>query len=383
MSETAFSFLTAGRIEFGRGVSDQAAQITLGFGRRILLVRGRSVARVDALGDEMRALGADVAEIFSSGEPTVQALNAGLTAGRELRADAVLAVGGGAVIDLGKAIAALLPGDGAVMDHLEGVGGARPLAADPLPMIAVPTTSGTGAEVTKNAVITVPEAGRKVSLRDPRMLPDVALVDPALTDHTPRAQTLASGLDALTQVIEPYVSSRANPLTDALCRAAIPKGARALARLAEAEDPQARDDMAFVSLAGGLALANAGLGAVHGLAGVLGGRLGAPHGLICGRLLGPVMVANGASLRAAGEVSERFQDVAEWVGQGFDLAPDSVFEQMPELLDRWQVQRLSQWLSAETDLTQIAEEAAGASSMKANPCVLPVSELVGIMRQAI
>lgn len=350
---------------------------------RVLLVRGRSVAWIDALRNELRALGVDVVEVFSSGEPTVQALDVGLKAGRKLRADAVLAVGGGAVIDLGKAIAALLPGGGAVMDHLEGVGGAQPLTAAPLPMIAIPTTSGTGAEVTKNAVITVPEAGRKVSLRDPRMLPDIALVDPALTDHTPRAQTLASGLDALTQVIEPYVSRRANPLTDALCRAAIPKGAQALARLAEAECTEARDDMAFVSLAGGLALANAGLGAVHGLAGVLGGRLGAPHGLICGRLLGPVMVANASAIEDAGGALDRFQEVAGWVAQGFDQAPDGIFVRLPDLLDDWQVQRLSHWRTPQTDLAQIAEEAAGASSMKANPCVLPASDLVRIIQQAM
>ncbi|WP_300014038.1 iron-containing alcohol dehydrogenase [uncultured Roseobacter sp.] len=383
MSETAFSFLTAGRIEFGRGVSDQAGQLALGFGTRVLVVRGRSVPFVNDLRGALWRLGANVEEVFRAGEPTLEALQTGLDVGRTLQADVILAVGGGAVIDLGKAIAALLPGSGAVMDHLEGVGGAQPLTCAPLPMIAIPTTSGTGAEVTKNAVITVLEAGRKVSLRDPRMVPDVALIDPALTDHTPRAQTLASGLDALTQVIEPYVSHRANPLTDALCRAAIPKGARALARLAAAEDPQARDDMAFVSLAGGLALANAGLGAVHGLAGVLGGRLGAPHGLICGRLLGPVMAANAASLRAAGGASERFQEVAGWVGQGFDQDPNGIFERLPDLLDDWQVQRLSHWLTPEIDLMQIAEEAAGASSMKANPCVLLASDLVGIMQQAM
>lgn len=383
MSKTAFSFLTAGRIEFGRGVSEQAAQLALGFGTRVLLVRGRSVPFVNDLRDALRGLGAEVEEVFSTGEPTLEALEAGLDIGRTLQVDVILAIGGGAVIDLGKAIAALLPGDGAMMDHLEGVGCGKPLTAAPLPMVAIATTSGTGAEVTKNAVITVPEAGRKVSLRDSRMVPDVALIDPALADHTPRAQTLASGLDALTQVIEPYVSRRANPLTDALCCAAIPKGAQALARLAEAECPQARDDMAFVSLAGGLALANAGLGAVHGLAGVLGGRLGAPHGLICGRLLGPVMVANAAAIGVAGGALDRFQEVAGWVAQGFDQAPDSVFERLPNLLDDWQVERLTHWLTPEVDLAQIAEEAAETSSMKANPCVLPASELVRLMRLAM
>ncbi|WP_438810651.1 iron-containing alcohol dehydrogenase [Roseobacter cerasinus] len=378
-----FSFLTAGRILFGRGQAAHLCAETLRMGRKVLLVRGRSGPWVDQVIKELTAEGAKVEAVLCTGEPTVAMVRAAVNAGRTMGGEVVVAIGGGSVIDLGKATAALLPGDTDVMDHLEGVGQAQPLKSKPLPFIAVPSTSGTGAEVTKNAVIAVPEARRKVSLRDDRMLPDLAIVDPALTDHAPRAQTLASGLDALTQVIEPYLSCRANPLTDALCRAAIPKGARALARLAKGEDAGARDDMAFVSLVGGLALANAGLGAVHGLAGVLGGRTGAPHGLICGRLLGPVLVANAAALDRDGADLTRFHEVAAWLGGGFGIAPDAVAHQLPALLDEWQVPRLTQWLTPETDLLAIAEEAAGASSMKANPCVLSSDALVEIMTQAI
>lgn len=383
MSLPEFSFLTAGRILFGRGQAAHLCAETLGMGRKVLMVRGRSVLWVDQLTEELLAQGADVETVVCTGEPTVDMVRAAVEAERVMGAEVVVAIGGGSVVDLGKATAALLPGDRDVMDHLEGVGQGQPLAAQPLPFIAVPTTSGTGAEVTKNAVIAVPEVGRKVSLRDDRMLPDLAIVDPALTDHAPRAQTLASGLDALTQVIEPYLSCRANPLTDALCRAAIPKGAQALARLAKGEDERARDDMAFVSLMGGLALANAGLGAVHGLAGVLGGRVGAPHGLICGRLLGPVLVANAAMLDGEDTDITRFHEVDAWLGGGFGVAPDTVAAQLPILLDDWQVPRLAQWLTPKTDLTLIAEEAASASSMKANPCVLPTEALVEIMTQAI
>lgn len=383
MNLPEFSFLTAGRILFGRGQAGHLCAEILRLGRKVLLVRGRSVLWVDQVTEELLTQGADVETVVCTGEPTVAMVRAAVEAGRAAGCKVVVAVGGGSVVDLGKAVAALLPGATDVMDHLEGVGGVQPLAAQPLPFIAVPTTSGTGAEVTKNAVIAVPEAGRKVSLRDDRMLPDLAIVDPALTDLAPRAQTLASGLDALTQVVEPYVSCTANPLTDALCRAAIPRGAGALARLAEVEDAAARDDMAFVSLMGGLALANAGLGAVHGLAGVLGGRTGAPHGLICGRLLGPVLVANAEALGRDDTDLSRFHEVAAWLGAGFGLSPDTVAHELSAHLDSWQVPRLAQWLTPETDLRAIAEEAASASSMKANPCVLPVGVLVDILKQAI
>lgn len=383
MSLPPFSFLSPGRIEFGRGVRAQTAQRAVAHGKSILLVRGRSVPWVDALTEELHSMGAEVTSVFNSGEPTVSGVEQALQQARARGAEVVVAVGGGAVLDLGKAVAALTPGTGAIMDHLEGVGAAKPLHADPLPFIAVPTTAGTGAEVTKNAVIAVPEAGRKVSLRDDRMVPDVAIIDAALTDGAPRAQTLASGLDALTQVIEPFLSHRANPLTDALCRSAIPLGAMALARLSKGEDTQARDDMALVSLSGGLALANAGLGAVHGLAGVLGGRLGAPHGLICGRLMGPVLAANARAIAEAGADLSRFEAVAQWLGDAFERDATTVFEDLPTLLDSWKVPRLAQWLTSETDLEAIAREAAGASSMKANPCVLSTGALVQAMQRAV
>jgi alcohol dehydrogenase class IV len=191
------------------------------------------------------------------------------------RPDWVAALGGGAAIDLGKALAALIPAPDGPMEHLEVVGKGLPLKVPPLPFIAIPTTAGTGAEVTRNAVIGLPDHGRKVSLRDERMVARVAIVDPALTDGCPRGVTLASGLDAVTQVIEPFVSVKATPYTDALARPAIATGMAALMRLMQGEDPEARDRLAWVSLCGGLALSNGGLGAVHGFAGVIGGMTGA------------------------------------------------------------------------------------------------------------
>ncbi|WP_298838620.1 iron-containing alcohol dehydrogenase [uncultured Roseobacter sp.] len=379
---TPFTFLTAGRVVFGRGVSDQVAGIVSGFGARVLLVRGRSVPFADSLVRALEASGAQVTPVSCTAEPDVRMVSRGLEAGRGAACNVVVSVGGGAVIDLGKAIAALLPGGGQVLDHLEGVGGGAPLMQNPLPFVAVPTTSGTGAEVTRNAVIAVPEAGRKVSLRDDRMLPDVAVIDPALTDGSPRSVTLSAGLDAVTQVIEPLLCNRHNPVTDALCRAAIPQGLQALAVLEQREDRDARDAMAFCSLAGGLALANAGLGAVHGLAGVLGGRLGAPHGLICGRLLGPVLVANRDEMQKSGADVARFDEVQAMFAGAFHLQGD-VFAQIQPMLDRWGVARLGAWVRDDTDLSAIADEAETASSMKANPCGLSRDTLVSIMRDAI
>ncbi|WP_425274347.1 iron-containing alcohol dehydrogenase [Sulfitobacter delicatus] len=372
-----FAFATAGRIRFGRGVASEAVEAVRGYGHKVLLLRGGSVAWVDDLAQALAAAGCEVVQLRSSGEPSVEDVRAAVVAGRGV--DVVLGVGGGAVIDLAKAAAALIPSDCDVMDHLEVVGAGKPLAADPLPMIAMPTTAGTGAEVTKNAVIAVPEAGRKVSLRDDRMLPRLALVDQALTDNAPRGVTLGSGLDALVQVIEPYLSSRANPFTDALCRAAIPQGIAALQRLAKGEDAAARDALAYVSLSGGLALANAGLGAVHGLAGVIGGRFGAPHGLICGRLLGPVLAANADALGP----SKRMAEVRSWLAEGFDLPDAGAFYALSDLLDEWGLDRLGRWIPEDGDLGETALEAAVSSSMKANPCVLSEAALESCIRAAL
>ncbi len=372
---TPFSFMTAGRILFGRGSAQDTARLAAGFGTRILLVRGRTVDWVETLLNDLRSSGCEFVQHVQPTEPTVADVTAALDLGRRFGAKAVIAVGGGSVIDLGKAAAALLPGKSGVMDHLEVVGKGRPLSEAPLPFIAIPTTAGTGAEVTKNAVIGVPEAGRKVSLRDDRMMPEIAIVDPALTDGAPRGVTLASGLDAITQVIEPYLSSRANPLTDALCREAIPRGLAALARLMQDESPAMRDELAFVSLTGGIALSNAGLGAVHGLAGIIGGRFQAPHGVICGRLLGPVLAANRAEMARAGADLTRFDEVAISMGAAFGLPHDKVFERLGDRLDRLGVPRLGRWLDDGADIGALARDALGSSSMKANPCDLPAPAL--------
>lgn len=374
-----FDLITPGAILFGRGRAAEAAARIAAFGRRVLLVRGRSVAFADTLARRLRDDGCEVLEQHAKGEPDLDALKAALAEAREFAPEAVAGIGGGSVIDLAKALAALVPSPRPVLDHLEVVGRGLPLEAEPLPFIALPTTAGTGAEATRNAVIGVAEHARKVSLRDARMLPRIALVDPALTDGCPRAVTLASGLDAITQVIEPYLSSRATPVTDALCRDAIPRGLAALKRLMEGEDATAREEMAYVSLIGGIALANAGLGAVHGLAGVIGGRSGAPHGAICGRLLVPVLRANRAAMAAAGQDLSRIDEVARWTAAAGHGEGASALDQFAAWIDRNGLPSLEGMAEGPLDAAAIALDSAASSSMKGNPVPLSQTTLCAII----
>lgn len=374
-----FQLLLPGRILFGRGEAAKTAGLAAGFGLRVLLVHGRDAARAAWLRADLNRAGSKVHALTCGQEPDLPMLEAALAEARVFAPDVVIGLGGGSVLDLAKALAGLIPATGAVLDHLEGVGRGLPLTQSPLPFIAVPTTSGTGAEATKNAVIDVPAQRRKVSLRDDRMMARLAIVDPALTDGCPRGVTLASGLDALTQVIEPYVCNRANPASDALARAAIPMALAALPVLMQGEDAAARDTMAWVSLSGGIALANAGLGAVHGLAGVIGSVTGAAHGAICGTLLPFVIAANRAAV-PAGPIAERLAEVDGMLSAAFGGGGPGT-----DALHRWSRRNGLPGLAAlgldAKDHDSVAA-AAGASSMKANPVVLSEAVLQTILRAA-
>ncbi|MFD1794884.1 iron-containing alcohol dehydrogenase [Paracoccus aurantiacus] len=376
----AFGFALPGQVLFGRGEAAKAPGLTLQFGRRGLVVHGASPARAVWLVDALRDAGAQITTLSCGAEPTLPMLLDALTQAREARPDWVLAIGGGAVIDMGKALAALIPATSDPMDHLEVVGRGLPLLVDPLPFIAMSTTAGTGAEATRNAVIGLPDHGRKVSLRDARMLPRIAIVDPALTDHCPHAVTLASGLDALAQVIEPYVSAKATPFTDAISGPAIAPGLKALQKLMQGEDAAARDVMAWVSLSGGVALANGGLGAVHGFAGVIGGETGAAHGAICGVLLGPVLDANRAC--ATGEAARRIADICDLLATAFGVDAGDA----PAALADWARDAGLPSLSAQ-GLTaarhaDVAVAATQSSSYKGNPAPLDTDDLLRILARA-
>jgi alcohol dehydrogenase class IV len=377
----AFSLLTPQEIVFGRGQIAQLNDRARKLGTRALVVHGRSPARLERVFQSLGDL--EIVQTLSiTKEPDLQTLIAAVSKGKSLGIEVVLGIGGGSVMDAAKVLAAMLPSETELISHLEVVGQGLPLSARRLPLILVPTTSGTGAEVTRNAVIDVPDAQRKVSLRDAQLLPDLALIDPALTDHCPRLVTLHSGLDAITQVIEPYVSSRSTVFTDMLCVEAIPKGLRALQQLMKAETEWARNDLAQVSLFGGLALANSGLGVVHGIAGPLGGLCGAPHGAICGALLPAGIAANRNSVETA-EVRARLDRVIDWIAEVFETPSDQALT----LFRQWIADNGLPGLAAlgvnEDHITQTAHTAASSSSMKANPVVLPTESIAAIMRESL
>ncbi|TMV08480.1 iron-containing alcohol dehydrogenase [Ruegeria sediminis] len=378
-----FTFQTAGMIVFGRGKAASAVEMIQPWGRRVLLVRGTSVEWADRFAVDLSQSGKDVSEHRTRGEPTLDQVRAAIAAGRERGVEQVVAVGGGSVIDLGKAAAALIPGQGDIAEHLEGSGPAKPLDTAPLPFTAIPTTAGTGTEVTKNAVIGIPQAQKKVSLRDARMFPRLAVVDPALTDGAPWSVTLASGMDALTQVIEPFLSARATPLTDALCTSVMDNGFAALEKLAQGENQAARDQLAYVSLTGGIALANAGLGAVHGFAGVIGGRTTAPHGLICARLLGPVLQANAEAAIRAKQDMTKYRIIEEAIARATGLPPERAFAGLGDWLTGMGLPRLSDWMDDPSDIPAICEAAQKSSSMQSNPHRLAPDRLASILASAL
>ncbi|WP_029031599.1 iron-containing alcohol dehydrogenase [Salinarimonas rosea] len=378
----SFTFGPSGQIVFGRGRAAEAPGLVAAMARRVVLVHGRDSARAGWLHEGLVACGVAVTALGCPGEPTLPLLEDALETARAFAPDAVVAIGGGAAIDLGKALAALIPQETAPLDHLEVVGRGLPLGRAPLPCIALPTTAGTGAEVTKNAVVGVPEHRRKVSLRDARMVPRLAIVDPALTDGLPRAPTLASGLDALTQVIEPYLSARANPFTDALCRAAIPLALPALARLMEAEDADARDAMAFVSLCGGLALAHAGLGVVHGLAGPIGGLADAPHGAVCGALLPHALEALDAAAAPGSELARRLAEVRPDLAPALGVSPEETPRALAAFSARHGLPGLAALGVDPADHETLAEMAETSSSMKASAIAFDAPALVAVLRAA-
>ncbi|HDU2400213.1 TPA: iron-containing alcohol dehydrogenase [Klebsiella pneumoniae] len=361
---TPFTVLMPANIRFGRGQAESAAPWLAQQGGPILLVHGASPQRAAFLRQQLEALQLAVTTLAISREPWLSDIEQGVQLAREKGIRAVVSLGGGPVID-----------------YLEVVGTGRQLEASPLPFVAIPTTAGTGAEVTKNAVINVPEQQRKVSLRDDRMLPDLAIVDPALTDNAPRSITLSSGLDALTQVIEPWLCSRATPFTDALCQQAIPRGIRALKILMEQECPTSRDEMAWVSLCGGLALANAGLGVIHGLAGPLGGLSRASHGALCGSLLPFGLALNESQINDPG-LRQRVNDVRRWLADGLDVPVDQVWDSLREWSHRAGLGTLRDLGVARDALEPAALAASTSSSMKANPVSLSGEQLLEMLEAA-
>lgn len=381
-----FEFATATRIIFGAGTAAEVPAVASQLGRRALVVTGGSQKRAQALVDGLARERMTVTAYSVTGEPTIETVEKGNSIAKEASCDVVLGLGGGSAIDAGKAIAALMTNPGRPLEYLEVIGQGKPLASAPAPYVAIPTTAGTGAEVTRNAVLKSTEHRVKVSLRSPAMLPRVAVVDPELTYGLSPELTASTGLDALAQVIEPFVSNKANPITDAICREGIRRAGRSLRRAcSHGDDAAAREDMAMASLCGGLALANAKLGAVHGLAGPLGGMIDAPHGVLCGRLLPHVMEANTHALRERepqSNVLARYGEIAQLLtGDSTATTEDGVAWVGAACSDLAIPPLISYGLS-EHDFPLVIEKAAASSSMKGNPTVLTPADLRQILEAA-
>jgi len=381
-----FEFATATRILFGPGSSRQLPTIAGGLGSRALLVTGKNSTRSARIVQSLESAGVAVTPFAVSGEPSVSIVEQGIQHAKHAGCDLVISVGGGSAIDAGKAIAVMLANPGELLDYLEVIGRGQTLPAPSLPFIALPTTAGTGSEVTRNAVLASPEHRVKVSLRSPSMLPKAAIVDPELTFGLPAAVTAATGLDALTQLIEPYVCARANPMIDALCLEGIDRAARSLRACVQKDTPEARTDMSLAALFGGLALANAGLGAVHGFAGPIGGMFDAPHGAVCGLLLPAVMETNLAALKARSPAHPsvpKYDLLAKRLTGDPSATADQGIHWVRELVAELGIPPLSSYGIRPQDVAAVVPKAAAASSMKANPIVLTPEELSGILERAL
>ena len=382
-----FEFATATRVVFGAGVLREIGPVAKQLGRSALVVSGRDTRRAEPLVALLREQGVGAVAFSVPGEPEVETVRRGVGLARQEKCDLVISFGGGSALDAGKAIAAMLATKGELLDYLEVIGRGKALAKPSAPFVAIPTTAGTGSEVTRNAVLASPDHGVKVSLRSPFMLPRIALVDPELTYGLPPAITASTGLDALTQLIEPYVCSRTNPITDALCVEGIRRAARSLRVAFEnGRNAAAREDMAVASLFGGLALANAGLGAAHGLVGPIGGRFTAAHGAVCAALLPHVMAANLRALRDRQPTSEtlrRYEQVARLLTGNASAVAETGVQWVRKLVQDLQIPPLGHYGIQREHVAELVEKAAQASSMKANPIALTGDELADILQRAI
>ncbi len=382
----SFEFASPNRIIFGEGSLSKVSEIAPEFGRKALIVTGKGSVPLDNLLSYLDSAGVGWEVFRISREPDVPLIQAGVAQGKVIECNLIIGFGGGSSLDSAKAIAALMTNPGNLLDYLEVIGEGKKIPDPPTPMIAIPTTAGTGTEVTRNAVIASPEHHVKVSMRSLMMIPTVAIVDPELTYTMPPSVTASTGMDALIQVIEAYVSNRANPMTDIISKEGIRLGARSLlAAYRDGENRDARRDMALTSLFGGLALANGGLGAVHGFAGPIGGMFNAPHGAICASLIPYVMKYNVKALEAyaGGEaVRMRYAEIAQWLTGDVDAEIEDGVAWIAELAETIHIPGLRAFGIEKSDFQRIVEKASVSSSMQKNPIKLDESTLESILNEA-
>ena len=366
-------------VRFGAGRVSEAPQALVELGaNRVMVITGRTTSRADAIRSTLNEVGISTVVFGVAAEPSIERVRAAVALLAEAGCDAVLGFGGGSALDVAKAAAVLAPSGSDPMDHLEVIGAGRPIERAGLPCVAVPTTAGTGSEVTRNSVLS--GGGVKASLRSPLMLPKVALVDPDLLVGVPKPTIAASGMDALSQLIEPLLSLRANPFTDALARDGIRRSARSLSRAYQEgmDDPGVREDLALASLFGGVCLANSGLGAVHGLAAAAGARLSAPHGAVCAAVLAAAMDMNLRALRerAPGHSAlGRMDEVAALLTDRSDATPEDAIVWLEELTSALSIPGLASYGLDQDQIPAVVAAAQKASSMRGNPIELSDEEV--------
>ncbi|MBN2376274.1 MAG: iron-containing alcohol dehydrogenase [Sedimentisphaerales bacterium] len=381
-----FEFSTAARIIFGSGTLGEVAPLAAKMGRRALIVTEETIERAQPLLEQLKHAGVDSITFSVIKEPDIERVTAGAEQARSEHCDLVIAIGGGSVLDTGKAIAVLLTNSGDLMDYLEVVGKGQPLTKPGVPFIAIPTTAGTGAEVTRNSVICVPAKSVKVSIRSDFMLPRMVVVDPELTFSMPPAVTASTGLDALTHLLEAYVTHLANPMTEAFCREGLRRAGRSLQKAFEnGRDKNAREDMALASLLGGLSFANTKLGAVHGFAAALGGMFSAPHGMICAGILPFAIEENVRALQKRASDSpalQKYKQIAQILTDSSSASAADGVEWIQKLCRTLQVPPLTEFGITEKDVLPAVTKAQNASSIKGNPILLTQKELSEILQKA-
>ncbi|OBT12095.1 alcohol dehydrogenase [Vibrio sp. UCD-FRSSP16_10] len=378
-----FQFMTTSKIVFGEGTLQSSLSLLNQFGYSVLLVTGKNLARSEMITAYLKSQSMRYQHISVSREPTISMVEEAALLARRFKPDMVVAMGGGSVIDMGKALSAMITNSGDLYDYVEVIGRNVPIKSLPLPMIAIPTTASTGSEVTKSAVLKSTQDKVKVSLRGPEILPTVAIVDPTLTYGTDLETSARGAMDAFTHLMEAYVCGDPNPLTDMICEEGLRKLAGSILPACRQDNPRARSDLSFAAMLGGMATTNAKLGAAHGLAAALGGKITAPHSVITARLAPFVMTENMRMAKQSGrnDVLTRYRKIAQLVTENSDAHREDGVNWVNSMLEQLEVPTLSYYDAVEGPLDLIAQDAMKSVAIKGNPLPLTKDRLVDILNQ--
>jgi len=378
-----FQFMTSTRIIFGEGALQSSLSVINQYGYSVLLVTGKNTDRASPILHYIKQQNMRYQHVAISGEPNITMIEETALVGRKFKPDMVIAMGGGSVLDMGKALAAVIPNQGDVYDYVEVVGRNVPLKSKPIPFIAIPTTASTGSEVTRNAVLRSGQDQVKVSLRSPDMLADVAIIDPTLTYGTDKFTSGRGAMDAFTHLMEAYVCGDPNPLTDMICEEGLRRLSASILPACLQDNYKARSDISFAAMLGGMAITNAKLGAAHGLASALGGKLDAPHSIITARLAPFVMQENINAAKRAGrsDVLHRYSKIAQILTGRVNACREDAILWTKMMLEKLAIPKLNTFGVCATSFDMVAEDALKSVAIKGNPLPLTQERLTYILGQ--